>query len=180
MKIFSEYKENKIGWYSRNMISSEAIRFIKHLEKVEGKKFILEIGSGSGADTEFFSSNNFYILSSDILRSNKTVNLICDGKNLPFKHNTVANIYTRGVLHLFITKHYNVLNDLITMLSPSGILFATYYLTISDGYNNKTLASKFNGDERVTILSESTRKRTHWNHSHIIYEICLQKKKEFS
>lgn len=178
MKILSEYKRNKIGWYTRNVLSAEAIQFVKYLMEKEATKFILEIGSGSGIDAEYFSNSGFNVASTDIIRSNRTINLICDCRNIPFRDNSVANIYVRGVLHLLGTIDSKPMNDLITILAPSGILFMTYYLTISDGKQNNVLASEFNGDDRVIILSENKRTKTHWGHSHIIYKICLQKKKE--
>lgn len=179
MKIFSEYKRDRINWYTRNVVSAEAIKFVKYLREKEATNFILEIGSGSGIDAEYFSNSGFSIASADITRTNRTINLICDCRKTPFKNNSVANIYTRGVLHLMDTTSVKPINDLIDILTIGGILFATYYLTISDGKQNKILASKLNDSGRVMILAENVRRITHWEHGHIVYMICLQKKKEF-
>lgn len=179
MKIFSEYKRDRINWYTRNTVSTEAIKFVKYLREKETGNFILEIGAGSGIDAEYFSNSGFNVASTDIARNNRTINLICDGRKTPFKNNSVANIYTRGVLHLMETSSDKPINDLIDILSIGGILFTTYYLTISDGKQNKVLASKLNDSGRVMILAENVKRITHWEHNHIVYMVCLQKKKEF-
>ncbi len=117
------------GWKSK-----ERDDFLSLL-KQEGKRTLLEIGSGPGRDGLFFQENGFDVTCIDL--SPENINLcrrkglksyVMDMSNMFFHDNSFDAVYSlNSMLHLSKTELPGVLRTIESLLNPEGLFYMGVY-----------------------------------------------------
>ncbi|OAV10716.1 class I SAM-dependent methyltransferase [Moraxella catarrhalis] len=103
-----------------------------------GKQIISDIGCGSGRDSVFFAKQGFQVMAIDgsqnLIELAKQNHPTIDWQCLAFNeiknqnwHNKFTGIWAcASLLHVPFDELPNILNDLLEMLKPNGILYASF------------------------------------------------------
>ena len=120
--------QNKNNW-PESQFAKRVYRFLKN-KKV---KTLLDLGCGSGRDSQYFSRRGFVVTALDLvadkeqqekLKRNRIPFIKSDIKNLKIKTNYFDVIYAHLSLHYFDDKTtVKILNDLNKILKSGGYLF---------------------------------------------------------
>ncbi len=121
--IYKNYLQEKREWYTKKRVTTQVKKLLPFLHQND---FILEIGCGSGMDTQFLKKYGYSVISIDNYK--RIANITCKVENLPFKKNLFDAVYMRGVLHLVI--HEKALNEIKRVAKRENTIFISYPLNI--------------------------------------------------
>ena len=142
--------------------------FLQHLK---GERIInlLEIGSGTGKDSKFFSESGLDTFSTDIseemvkLCMSKGLNAkVMSFENLEFKDNTFESVWSMNcLLHVPKKEIKEILQEIKRVLKPSGLFYMGVYggedfegIWEEDSYDPKRFFSFYKNDSIKEVLSE--------------------------
>jgi len=154
-----DYKEGK-----RNQWKLDVRQHFCDLLKKEGKRTVLELGSGVGLDAKYFQDNGFEVLATDL--SNEMVKMcrkrgldakVVDLYNLSSLGKKYDGVYSMNVLlHIPMKDLCKVLKIIALSLNEGGIFFYGVYSNGSDEETTFTDKSRMNLPRLFSFLSDKT------------------------
>lgn len=137
------------------------------LLKTEGKKTVLELGSGAGLDAKYFQDNGFDVLATDL--SDEMIKM-CKKRGLEAQSLDLYELASLGkkfdaifslnvLLHVPKNDLINVLQGIYEVLNPNGIFFYGVYGGM-DEEKVITDKSKMNLPRLFSFLSDETLLKT--------------------
>lgn len=107
------------NWYSRTSVSPQVKKFAKYLTK---DMTVLEIGCGSGVDSDYLKSLKVNTRTCDI--KGTVADDICVCEELPYGSNSFDAVFCRGVLHL--TDYKLALFEIDRIIKSDGLCYISY------------------------------------------------------
>lgn len=126
--LYDHYIAEQHNWFTPRQPSVEVKLFYRLLVNRNNAP-VLDIGSGSCADTFYLRKQGVKALAVDI---DGSPDVYADLRNtLPFSNNFASAIFCRGVLHILSDKdQIHAIEEMHRTLQLGGLLYATFMISI--------------------------------------------------
>lgn len=156
------YEKNAQEYFNRTIKLDMTFAYKLFLKYIHPPAKILDIGSGAGRDTKYFSDLGFQVVSVDASAAMAKLStqytgqqtIHCNLEDLSFGAE-FDGIWCSGVLLHFDQEHVIVaLNKLVQLLKPKGIGFISFKYGTSVGFKEERFLLDQNESSLMTLLSK--------------------------
>lgn len=165
--FLTHYMSEK-SWYDRHVVSWQAKKFEVALPR---NSSILEVGCGSGIDSEYLLSKGHQVIASDI--GGYYHRYKCKCEYLPFKKQSFDGVFCRGVLHL--CEIDKAIKEIDRVSRLGGIIWISYPITLEKNNIVVDRVPIIDVSGRADVLYKRVSVKKYKDHKHTILQLLFKK-----